>query len=90
MPSLLYLSLLGIGAAKGAAEIRTRAERKTGQLLKKRDSAQGQRTDLVAKGDQVKELLAQIGISKEQTSKWQIATCSVYAASSMLKTGSRG
>ena len=47
---------------------------KAGALLKHRESAQGQRSDLVTPGDQVKETLTDLGISKGQSSKWRRTT----------------
>jgi hypothetical protein len=55
-------------------EIRLRAERKAGEILKATEKAKGspgnQHTGPVASADQSKTL-AEIGVSKDQSSKWQ-------------------
>jgi hypothetical protein len=60
-------------AERRACEIRLRAERKAGQLLAKMKKAQGKRTDLVARGDQVddRQTLSDLSVSKDQSSRWQ-------------------
>jgi hypothetical protein len=63
---------MNIEAEKQAADIRIRAEVKTGELLSGSEKAQGKRTDLdlVEPHDQVKTL-SDMGINKDQSSKWQ-------------------
>ncbi|KKN77908.1 hypothetical protein LCGC14_0354730 [marine sediment metagenome] len=58
-----------------AAEIRLRAEVRAGAMLAEMDKAPGKRTDLVPKKDQVDDrpTLADIGISKKESSQWQRA-----------------
>lgn len=62
-----------LDAEEKAAEIRIRAERRTGQLLKASRKGQGRRTDLVDRHDQVNgsQTLDDIGVTKDQSSKWQ-------------------
>lgn len=61
-------------AERKCALVRVRAERKCGQMLAERNNAQGRRTDLqtnlVERDDQVKTL-AEMGITKDQSSTWQ-------------------
>ncbi len=54
-------------------QIRLRAERKAGELLRDRGKPQGRRTDLVGSHDQVdgRKTLAELGISYDQSSQWQ-------------------
>lgn len=50
-------------------------ERRAGELLTAMEKAQGKRTDLVTRCDQVaddKPTLADLGISKMQSSRWQL------------------
>lgn len=48
------------------------AERKMGELLRDSERAQGKRTDLVPKGNQVAEpTLAELGLSKKESMKAQ-------------------
>jgi len=56
-----------------ACEIRLRAERRAGVLLKDRDKAQGKRTDLVPQGKQVDDrpTLADMGVTGKQSMQWQ-------------------
>jgi hypothetical protein len=58
-----------------AIQIRVRAERKAGELLKEIPTAQGQRTDLVPPRDEVlapkQKALSDLNISKQQASEWQ-------------------
>jgi len=55
-----------------AEEIKLRAERRAGELLKDQEKAQGRRTDLVVGYDQVKNpTLKEQGIEKDQSSNWQ-------------------
>lgn len=59
------------------AEIKVRAERRAGELLREKESAQGKRTDLVPRWNQVdnKKTLDDLGISKKQSHRWkQIAS----------------
>ena len=61
-----------IEAEQRAAGIRIRAERKTGQLLMKTEKATGNQHKKSARSpDSTKQTLADIGISKDQSSKWQ-------------------
>ena len=68
-----FLQAKNTEAERRACEIRLRAERKAGQLLAKMKKAQGKRTDLVARGDQVddRQTLSDVGVSKDQSSRWQ-------------------
>ena len=69
----VYASLaMNFDAERQAADIRIRAEVKTGELLSGSEKAQGKRTDLdlVEPHDQVKTL-SDMGINKDQSSKWQ-------------------
>ena len=67
-------------AERRACEIRLRAERKAGRLLRKSKKAKGKRTDLVVQDDQVNgttsdaKTLSEMGITKDQSSKWQKLT----------------
>ena len=54
-----------------AAEIRVRAERRMGQMLKEAPSAQGQRTDFLGSGDEVIPTLTDLGISRDLSSRAQ-------------------
>jgi hypothetical protein len=59
-------------AVNASAEIKVRAERRMGEELAKAELGQGRRTDLVVRDDQVaKPTLAEIGISKDQSSRYQ-------------------
>jgi hypothetical protein len=64
-----------VEAETRAYEIRMRAARRAGELSKKIEKAQGQRSDLVALSDQVnpskKSVLGNAGISKQQASEWE-------------------
>ena len=55
------------------AEIKLRAERRAGEMLKETELAQGRRTDLVASCNQVDDAptLEELGISKIQSHRWQ-------------------
>jgi hypothetical protein len=55
-----------------AAEIKIRAERRIGEMLEERESAQGQRTDLVTSCDEV-PTLTDLGINRMQSSRWQLS-----------------
>ncbi len=57
-----------------AIQIRVRAERKAGELLKEIPTAQGQRTDLVPQRDQVApkhKVLSNLNISKQRAAEWE-------------------
>lgn len=58
------------------AEIKIRAERRAGELLKDMDKAQGRRTDLLTSSQPVTMLgqpptLSEVGITRMQSSRWQ-------------------
>jgi len=63
----------GLEIQNRAAEIKLRAERRAGELIRELDLARGKRTDLVARRDQVngKKTLSELGINKSQSSRWQ-------------------
>jgi hypothetical protein len=58
-----------------AIQIRVRAERKAGELLKEIPTAQGQRTDLVPPRDEVlapkQKVLSDLNISKQGAAEWE-------------------
>jgi len=60
-------------AQNTAAELKVRAERKLGVLLKETDLAQGKRNDLVVSLNQVhdKPTLRDLNIEKTQSHRWQ-------------------
>lgn len=65
-------------AERKACEIRLRAERKAGELLKKSEKAKGARGNpggqgatVVRSQDDTAQTLAEMGISKSQSAKWQ-------------------
>ena len=70
MPSPSERHAVGHEAERQACEIRLRAERKAGKLLKQSEKAQGRRTDLVGSSDQVEtcrpKTLQELGIPREQ------------------------
>ena len=56
-----------------AAEIRLRAERRAGELLRDTERAQGQRTDLVPQGNEVATpTLSELGVSRKESMTWQL------------------
>ncbi len=63
----------GLEIQNRAAEIKLRAERRAGELIRELDLARGKRTDLVPRRDQVngKKTLAELGINKNESSRWQ-------------------
>ena len=61
-----------LDAVNAAAELRIRAERRMGEALRDSERGQGRRSDLVVQDDQVaKPTLAEIGITKDQSSRYQ-------------------
>ncbi len=62
----------GLDIQNEGAKLKIRAERKGGEKLKETEKAQGKRTDLVTPCHHVeKETLAEMGITKKQSSRWQ-------------------
>jgi hypothetical protein len=77
---------VGDWAVRQCCEIRLRAERKAGELLRRMEKAQGKRTDLVGRDDEVDRrmelmgrprkvsdatTLSDLGITRDQSSQWQ-------------------
>jgi hypothetical protein len=58
-----------------AAELRIRAQRKAGELLKEMPTAQGRRTDITTSSESSTKLdeptRAELGITRNQASTWQ-------------------
>lgn len=60
---------MGLEAQNYCAEIKIRAERRAGELLKKIPKESGKRTDLTSSHDDTR--LQDLGISRPQSSRWQ-------------------